>query len=69
MTRGAEKIRAFRKEQGLTQAGLGLILGVTKQAVQLWESDNRKPDLANFYAMKAVGIPVTEADFLNGETK
>lgn len=69
MNKGADKILAFRAENGLTQERLGMMLGVTKQAVQNWEAAKHRPDLVNFYAMRAIGIPVEETDFLNGETK
>lgn len=40
-----EKIRAKRKERGLTQAELANILGVTKAAVSKWENEESYPDI------------------------
>ena len=43
---GAE-IRFLRKEMGLSQRGLGELLGVTDQAVALWERKGRLPKTAD----------------------
>lgn len=42
---GAE-VRFLRKEMGMSQAGLGGLLGVTDQAVALWERKGRVPKTA-----------------------
>lgn len=43
---GAE-VRFLRKEMGLSQRGLGELLGVTDQAVALWERKGRLPKTAD----------------------
>lgn len=40
-----EKIRAKRRERGLTQEELANILGVTKAAVSKWENEDSYPDI------------------------
>ena len=41
------EIRFLRKEMGLSQRGLGDLLGVTDQAVSLWERKGRLPKTAD----------------------
>ena len=43
---GAE-VRFLRKEMGMSQRGLGELLGVTDQAVALWEKKGRLPKTAD----------------------
>lgn len=43
---GAE-VRFLRKEMGMSQRGLGELLGVTDQAVALWERKGRLPKTAD----------------------
>lgn len=43
---GAE-LRFLRKEMGLSQGGLGALLGVTDQAVAKWEKTSRIPKTAD----------------------
>ncbi|TXT26826.1 MAG: hypothetical protein FD134_353 [Gallionellaceae bacterium] len=43
---GAE-VRFLRKEMGMSQRGLGELLGVTDQAVALWEKKGRLPRTAD----------------------
>ncbi len=40
-----KNIAAFRKAKGLTQTGLGEILGVSNQAVSKWEAEMTMPDV------------------------
>ena len=40
-------IYKYRKKLGLTQSQLADELGVTKSAVGMWETGNRKPDIIN----------------------
>ena len=41
------EVRFLRKELGLSQRGLGELLGVTDQAVALWEKKGRLPKTAD----------------------
>ena len=41
------EVRFLRKEMGLSQRGLGELLGVTDQAVALWEKKGRLPKTAD----------------------
>ena len=41
------EVRFLRKEMGLSQRGLGELLGVTDQAVALWERKGRLPKTAD----------------------
>lgn len=43
---GAE-VRFLRKEMGMSQRGLGELMGVTDQAVALWEKKGRLPKTAD----------------------
>lgn len=58
MTLG-QRIQEFRKQQGLSQEGLGVALGVSRQAVSKWEGDNGIPELDTLVAMSRLfGITV-----------
>lgn len=50
MTLG-QRIQEYRKQQGLSQEGLGEALGVSRQAVSKWEGDNGIPELDTLIAM------------------
>lgn len=41
------EVRFLRKEMGLSQRGLGELMGVTDQAVALWEKKGRLPKTAD----------------------
>jgi len=41
------EVRYLRKEMGLSQRGIGELLGVTDQAVALWERKGRPPKTAD----------------------
>ena len=45
MRHGMKTIRALRQEQGWTQFELALRVGVQPQAVYLWESGRRTPQV------------------------
>ena len=60
MTLGA-RIAALRKERGLSQEGLGELVGVSRQAVSKWELDSALPDVNNCVALsKAFGITLSQ---------
>lgn len=42
----SEKIKALRKEKGISQEKLADYLGVSFQAVSKWENDNTCPDIS-----------------------
>ena len=46
-----ERIAAARKAAGLTQEALGEKLGVTRQSISKWESDQAQPELDKLIAM------------------
>ena len=49
-----EKIICERKRMGLSQEKLGALLGVSRQAIQKWESGGATPDLAHLISMADV---------------
>ena len=52
-------IRALRQERGWSQYGLALKVGVHPQAVYLWESGRRTPQVPQLRpALPAVATPV-----------
>ncbi len=60
MTLG-QRIQELRKQQRLSQEGLGDALGVSRQAVSKWEGDNGIPELDTLVAMSRLfGITVGE---------
>ncbi len=67
MTLG-EKIEAQRKRRGLSQEALAGAMGVSRQAVSKWESDQSAPDLDNlrrlagFFQVSADDLLDPEAD-------
>ena len=46
-----ERLYQLRRERGLSQENLADLLGVTRQAVQKWESGASRPDLGNLTAL------------------
>ena len=50
MTLG-QRIALCRKQRGMTQEGLGEVLGVSRQAVSKWESDQTTPELQYIKSM------------------
>lgn len=59
-----KRLREARINKGLTQSQLGEILGVTKGAVSLYESEQRSPKSENILEMiYALGV---SADYLLG---
>ena len=60
MTLG-ERILFLRKQQKLSQEDLGAILGVSRQAVSKWETNQSLPDTGNLLALaKLLGVTVEE---------
>lgn len=54
-----ERLRAARIENGLTQAQLGRLLGVSDGAVRMWELGHREPDIDMLGRIAAiVGVTV-----------
>ena len=46
-----QRLYELRKQSGLSQEGLADLLGVTRQAVQKWESGASRPDMDNLAAL------------------
>lgn len=60
MTPG-ERILFLRKQKKLSQEDVGAILGVSRQAVSKWETDQSLPDTGNLLALaKLLGVTVEE---------
>ncbi|MDY3281845.1 helix-turn-helix domain-containing protein [Dysosmobacter sp.] len=60
MTLG-ERILSLRKQRKLSQEEVGAILGVSRQAVSKWETDQSLPDTGNLLALaKLLGVTVEE---------
>lgn len=58
MTLG-ERIQSLRKEKGISQEALGELLGVTRQSISKWESDQTIPELDKLIALaKLFGISI-----------
>ncbi len=53
-----DRLREERERLGMTQAELGEIGGVRKQAQHMYESGTRKPDMDYLTAISAVGADV-----------
>ncbi|WP_347812971.1 helix-turn-helix transcriptional regulator [Novosphingobium sp. PhB165] len=61
------RLRELRSEHGLSQAGLGGSVGVSRQAINLIENGKHDPSLSLAYAIARVfGLPV-EAIFWEGD--
>lgn len=59
-------IAAMRKEQGLTQEGLGEKLGVTNKTISRWETGKYMPDIDKLQELSTcLGVSVNE--LLSGE--
>lgn len=57
-----QRIQSCRREKGISQEELADILGVSRQAVQKWESGASQPELSNLLALgEALGVSM---DFL-----
>lgn len=57
-----ERIASLRKEKGISQIQLADDLGVTRQAVSKWETDQTVPDMRNF--IRLAEIFDTEVEYL-----
>ncbi len=51
MAEFSERIKALRKEHGLTQQGVGEIIGVKKYAVYSYEKGRAYPDMRGLIAL------------------
>ena len=60
MTLG-ERIQYFRKRAGLSQEGLAERLGVSRQAVSKWETDEALPDAERIISLAVVLGVTTDA--------
>ncbi|MBQ2988140.1 MAG: helix-turn-helix transcriptional regulator [Clostridia bacterium] len=60
----AEKIKAYRKENGLSQKEFGKLIGVSAQAVCKWEKNICYPDI-NFLPQLAKLLECTTDDFFD----
>lgn len=67
MTLG-EKLKAVRKQAGLTQGQLADLLHVSRQAVTKWESDKGVPDIENLKALASL-LAVSLDDLLDDESE
>lgn len=55
------RIRALRKERGLSQESLAQALEVSRQAVTKWEDGSSLPSTANLFALSGFfGVPLAE---------
>lgn len=59
-------IKELRKEQNLTQAKLGEMLGVTDKAVSKWEQGSRFPDISILNDLSRI-LNITTIELLNSE--
>lgn len=56
-----ERIRMFRRQKGLTQTELGIILGVGQRAVSFWESGVSHPSITLLPSLsKALGCRIDD---------
>ena len=62
----ANRIQALRKQNGLSQEALAEKLGVTRQAVSKWESEQSAPDMENIIAISDL-FEVSTDYLLKGE--
>ena len=46
-----ERLHQLRRQRGLSQENLAEVIGVTRQAVQKWESGASRPDMDNLVAL------------------
>ena len=61
-----EKLKAARKQKGLSQAELGKLLGVQAQTVGRWENGKSKPNLETINKLcEALDVPLRY--FINEE--
>lgn len=65
MTTLGQRIAALRKDLGLSQEGLGELVGVSRQAVCKWEADGAVPDTEKLLALAKLAGVSAEA-FLHG---
>ena len=57
----ADRIRYFRQKKGLSQQGLGELLGISATAVHKWEHGQSQPDIPALQKMSAIfGVSIDE---------
>lgn len=64
----SEKLRTARRNAGLTQESLGLILNVSRQSITKWENGESYPDVQNLLLLASklgVGLDVLFSDELS----
>ena len=60
MEKIAEKLQALRKEKGLSQEGLALELGISRQTVSKWEAGVAVPSIENLITLcRVLGVDIT----------
>ena len=56
----AEKLQELRKEKGLSQEGLALELGISRQTVSKWEAGGAVPSIENLIMLcRVFGVDIT----------
>ena len=57
----AQKLKAFRREQNITQKQLGDVIGVSAQCISKWEREDCYPDITVLPIIAdAIGCTVNE---------
>ena len=64
----AEKLKAIRRQAGMSQEQFGEKLGVSRQAVTKWETDAGIPDIGNIMAISAL-FDISIDELLSDEKK
>lgn len=62
----ADKLKAKRKEFGMSQEQLAEKIGVSRQAITKWETDGGMPDIENILSIASI-FNVTVDEFLSSE--
>lgn len=62
----AERLKILRKEKGISQEQLALLLGVTQRKISYWETGKTEPDLMSL--LKISEFFDATCDYLLGKT-